>query len=111
MLFSTPQGPCFTWASVFCRAVPCQEGSSQPLPHGWSEQSCSRVEAHPLPYVQKTFIKHFREQWQREKQSLEAEMVCKEASRLLESAARNGAHSHGKLCSKGWIMEAREPEA
>lgn len=67
MLFSTPQGPRFTRASLFCGAVVCQEGSSRPLPHGWSEQSRSRVEAHPLPYVQKTFIKHFREQWQRGK--------------------------------------------
>lgn len=77
---------------------------------GWSEQSRSREEAHPLPYMQKTFIKHLREQWQREKHSLEAEMVCKEASSLLGIAARNGARSQGKLCSQGWIVEARKPE-
>lgn len=65
----------------------------------------------PLPYVQKTFIKHFGEQWQREKHSLEAEMLCKEASSLLESMARTGAHSQGELCSQGWTMEAKEPEA
>lgn len=53
----------FPQVFVYYRAVLSQEGFPRPLPHGWNEQSSCHVEAHPLPCVQKTFIKHFREQW------------------------------------------------
>lgn len=110
VFFPDPQGLIFTQSSVFQGCA--ESGRILTASAPWAGvRSHAAVWRHPPPYVPKTFIKHFREQWQKEKHSLEAEIVCKGASGLLGSAARNGARSQRKLCSKGWIMEAREPEA
>lgn len=69
----------------------------------WRRTPCLTCRKHSLSILENN--------GKEEKHSLEAEMGCKEASSLLGSAARNGAHSHGKMCSKGWIVEARVPEA